>query len=495
LPLVRAAFSHGELSYAKVRAVTRVATAANEQELLELARACTAAQLERAVRAFRRVTTAEACELQEQAYLSVFWEPDGSLELRGRLAPEDGALLVRALEAMRDSLWKQRRGSAEPRPARQASNAEALVVLADAALAHRGDGRPAGERYQVVVHADESALSQDDGGCQLADGSALAPETARRLACDASLVRNGRRTRTIPPALRRALRARDSGCRFPGCEHRRFLDAHHLHHWARGGPTTLSNLVLLCRRHHRLVHEGGWQLDRRLRFHDPRGRPLPTVPSLPRGQPGELLDRHSELGIDATTYQPGDGRPMDVRARRGLPARDLAACRLAAYGLSQEQPRAQVLLVLRLLVGQADEPVAEDRAVELGHVGMVDLDEVAPRVAKVHLHLAARQLVELREAAALVEGARGGDAPEGLLEVVDLHPEVLAPVARLVGLVEVELEVPEPQPADGHAEVRRGEPVHPERLRPPALGRVDVGDRDAHVVQSQRAHAGTMIVR
>jgi hypothetical protein len=313
LRLVHAAFARGELSYAKVRALTRVASAENEEELLALARALTAAQLERAVRAYRRVTTAQARELQEDAYLSVFWDAHGSLEIHGRLAPEDGALLLRALDAMRDSLWKEGRGSAEPRPARQASNAEALVAVADAALAHDGEGRPGGERYQVVVHADAGVLSHDgEGGCELEDGSALAPETARRLACDASLVRNGRKTRTIPPALRRALRARDRGCRFPGCENRRFLDAHHLHHWARGGPTTLGNLVLLCRRHHRLVHEGGWHLDRRQRFYDPRGRPFPAVPPLPRGHPDQLLASNRDLRIDAATCEPGTGEPLHL---------------------------------------------------------------------------------------------------------------------------------------------------------------------------------------
>jgi hypothetical protein len=213
LPLTHAAFARGQLSYAKVRALTRVASAENEEELLELARVCTAAQLERAVRGYRRVTTEEARELQEEARLSVFWEPDGSLQIHGRLAPEDGALLLRALEAMRDDRFRQGCGSAEPRPARQASHAEALVAVAEAALAHPDEGRPAGERYQVVVHVDQGVLSDDGaGGCELEEGSALAPETARRLACDASLVRNGRKTRAIPPALRRALGARDRGC-------------------------------------------------------------------------------------------------------------------------------------------------------------------------------------------------------------------------------------------------------------------------------------------
>jgi hypothetical protein len=313
LPLIHAAFAHGELSYAKARALTRVATAENEEGLLRLSRVFTAAQLERAVRAYRRVTTKESRDLQEGAHLSVFWEDDGSLSIRGRLAPEDGALLLRALDAMRDTLWEQSRGSAEPRPTKQASNGEALVAVADAALAHAGDGRPAGERYQVVVHVDESVFSHDgEGGCELDDGSAVAPETARRLACDASVVRNGRKTRAIPPSMRRALRARDRGCRFPGCENRRFLDAHHVHHWARGGPTTMGNLLLLCRRHHRLVHEGGYRVDRDGRFSNPWRGQIPDVPRLPRGSPSDLLDRVGSLGIDAKTCDHGTGERMDL---------------------------------------------------------------------------------------------------------------------------------------------------------------------------------------
>ena len=225
----------------------------------------------------------------------------------------DGALLLRALDAMRDTQWNRERGSAEPRPARQASNAEALVAVAEAALAHPDGSRPGGERYQIVIHADEAALTRDGGGgCELEDGAALAPETARRLACDASTVRNGRKTRTIPPAMRRALRARDRGCQFPGCENRRFLDAHHVHHWARGGETTLANLVLLCRRHHRLLHEGGWHIDRRARFYDLRGHPHPAVPRLPRGHPDDLPERNRELRIDAGTCEPGTGDPLHL---------------------------------------------------------------------------------------------------------------------------------------------------------------------------------------
>ena len=96
----------------------------------------------------------------------------------------------------------------------------------------------------------------------------------------------GRKTRTIPPAIRRALNARDKGCRFPGCSFKRFVDGHHVKHWAHGGETKLSNLVTLCRFHHRLVHEGQVAIqtldDGAFRFVRPDGQtyespaPLPT---------------------------------------------------------------------------------------------------------------------------------------------------------------------------------------------------------------------------
>jgi hypothetical protein len=155
----------------------------------------------------------------------------------------------------------------------------------------------------VVVHVDERVLAADgEGGCELENGSALAPETARRLACDASVVRNGRKSRTIPPSMRRALRARDGGCRFPGCTERRFVDAHHIEHWACGGRTDMSNLVQLCRRHHRLVHEGGFRIRRgangTLAFHRPDGRLVLKAPRLRRGDRHELVARNRRAGVE-----------------------------------------------------------------------------------------------------------------------------------------------------------------------------------------------------
>lgn len=313
LPLTRAAFGRGAVSYAKVRALTRVATAESEEDLLQLGRVLTAAELERTVRCYRRLSTVEAREQLENAFLSVFWNPDGSLELHGRLAPEDGALLLRALEARRDLAWKDGGGSAEPRPTRQASRAEALVAVCEASLAYSGQGRSGAERYQVVVHADEQALTDDrDGDCELADGSPLAAETARRLGCDASVVRDGRRSRTIPSAIRRALQRRDRGCCFPGCENRRFVDAHHVEHWAQGGETTLDNLVLLCRRHHRAVHEGGYTVDREGRFFYPWGVEVVAAPVLPPGDSEQLIAGNNNPQLDEHSFHLSGSEEFDL---------------------------------------------------------------------------------------------------------------------------------------------------------------------------------------
>jgi Domain of unknown function (DUF222) len=322
LPLIREAFSRGELSYAKVRALTRVAEPDSEEELLELACHMTASQLERAVRAYRWVTAAEANDLHALAYVGYTWEEDGSLSLRARLAPEDGALVLRALEAARDRLQEREgedeSGSAKPR---RPTSAEAFVAMADMSLGDGRSDRSGGERYQVVVHVDAT-----DGKGILEDGSALADETARRLACDASVVEMveqdgvplsvGRKTRTIPPSIRRALQARDRRCRFPGCDNRRFLDAHHIQRWASGGETKVGNLVLLCGRHHRFVHEAGYSIDvladGTIEFRDPWGGPVAAAPRSHPGDADRLLEQNRSLEIDAETCESGDGDRMDL---------------------------------------------------------------------------------------------------------------------------------------------------------------------------------------
>ncbi len=373
LPQTSAAMRGGELSYAKARALTRVARPASEAALLEFARSCSAARLERKLRSWTSESRESEARSEERRHasrrFSVFPDEDGMYAVRGRLDPEVGAALMRAIEAASDALYLRERrareidGDGEVRRGRDGSRsrdwgdrpddvtpdqwrADAVGLLAERALAAGfADGPVSGsraERYQVVLHVEPAALrdvsaeawdrcdvsgdvsaetrgtsipardvsaetrgtsisardvsagtrdasipARDvsaetrnlpvDAGprplSRLADGTRLAAETARRLACDASVVvvarasdasgsrgdvrvlDVGRRTRTIPPALRRALDVRDGGCRYPGCGSR-FADGHHIEHWADGGETRLENLVLLCRRHHRAVHEG-----------------------------------------------------------------------------------------------------------------------------------------------------------------------------------------------------------------------------------------------
>jgi hypothetical protein len=358
LPAIRATFADGELCYSQVRALTRIATEETERDLIMVARHATAAQLDVVVRGYRSVLGYELGASRpehERRYVRCDHEEDGSLLIRARLPAEEGALLLTALEAGRDAIRAGRTdraaetgeqgadleaggdraaggaGSASaeathigdgreaPGGRASVSSADALVLMAETLLS-TGPAERGGDSYQVVVHVDAATLAATDdddgdgGPCRLEHGPALHPETARRLACDAGLVRIlerdgrplsvGRKTRTVPPALRRALNSRDPACRFPGCPQRRFLHAHHIDHWAHGGRTDLSNLVQLCSHHHRLVHDGGYRIERgprgTLRFHRPDGRAVPAIPQRSTGERRQVLLRNSQSGLDLT---------------------------------------------------------------------------------------------------------------------------------------------------------------------------------------------------
>ena len=545
LPKLSDAMRRGRISYSKVRAVTRVATPDNEDDLLYVCQAGTAAHVERIARAWRRIDrNAEQTEDRLRhagRELRTWVDENGMVVVRGRLTPEVGAALRRALEAACDQARRPpgsedggneevrgatagREGEAVgtsagtaadvERPTFEQRQADAIGTVAEAALAGGLDRGTAGDRYQVVLHVDAEALAaprdvpagtsgggasgtvpqascdrvpagtsasvvsgQDHGaggdrvpagtsaesaagsvpqvagdraGTSAADGDGNGPgaadrgtggepdrpphgcdhasemtatarpsrrraagpcpgarprtaasataasehpasaagdrrsdpapcarraapvatppapaagsqtvldeaggihgsaETARRLACDAATVTMrhgpggeildvGRRTRTISPALRRALAARDRRCRFPGCGNRR-CDAHHIEHWADGGRTALDNLVLLCRRHHRAVHEEGFRvtIDRTggVRFAHPDGRPLVEAPSPPAWtgpalQPTDDGLAAAGIEIDADTATPSwGGERLDLdyamrvlwRPRREPPA-------------------------------------------------------------------------------------------------------------------------------------------------------------------------------
>ncbi|MGI9629225.1 MAG: DUF222 domain-containing protein [Longimicrobiales bacterium] len=344
LPLTSEAMENGELSFTKVRALTRVAKPENEETLLEFARAGSAANLERMVRGWRvldRKSEITAEELRHRRRrLSAFVDEDGMVVVQGRLDPEAGALLMRALDQAGDVLFKED-SDVEPEHRR----ADAVGLICSQAM-KAGFGTKSGskaERYQVMLHVDEDTLRWDKepGQSELADGTRVSAETSRRISCDCSVVRVGkdengwvldvgRRTRTIPPSLRRALEARDRGCRFPGCGIR-YTDGHHVLHWADGGATSLRNVMLLCPRHHRAVHEGGLRVcmgkERNVVFFEHNGRALFDAPAT-KYATGELFPRkQSEAPGFGANRRFTPRRPLDSLAREHLPRHRLGAAR------------------------------------------------------------------------------------------------------------------------------------------------------------------------
>lgn len=226
------------------------------------------------------VSAAEAKRLHEGRSLSRSFREDGTGTLTVELPRAELELVLRALEHAARDLPE------DPSRSLFAKGADALVELARKALAGQ-TAAAAPDPYEVVVHVDASAL---DGRGGEAD---LPLPTVHRLTCDGAVVPVvdaadgtpldvGRRQRTVPTSLRRALFARDRHCTFPGCHHTQFLDAHHVQHWASGGPTSLDNLVVLCSTHHMLVHEGGFSMarhrDGRFYFVRPDGRPVEPPP-------------------------------------------------------------------------------------------------------------------------------------------------------------------------------------------------------------------------
>ena len=378
LPLISAAMQRGQVSCSKVRALTRVATPENEAALLDVALAGTAVHVEQVTRAWRRVDRAaeivETGRRHAHRELRAWTDDDGIVVIRGRLAPDVGAAVLRALDAASEQLRAEAADAPEedtPEVSAEQQRADALGRVAEAALVAKLDPGTAGDRYQVVLHVDTATLAADAdadrngvpagtpesgtehpayvpagtsrpadpandppprGAARVAHGQAVLEDagglrvstaTAQRLACDAGKVvvthgaggqalDVGRKTRTVPPALRRALAARDRRCRFPGCAARR-CDAHHVRHWAHGGATRLDNLVQLCRRHHRAVHEGGLRVTLddagAVRFTQADGRLLPEVPESPRWTGTALAPVDARL---ETTAPKWDGETLDL---------------------------------------------------------------------------------------------------------------------------------------------------------------------------------------
>ena len=346
LPLIAAAFETGELSYSKVRALTRVAEQGTEAELVEFARHATASQVERTVRAWRRADEVGSGRLADRRRFAWWTEDDGMVTVQVRMEAEHGAAFLAAIESLAERDARRER-AARKRPTSPVDGGpdhsevvplavtterrcRAMTQLAAAAAdADRRAGDP--PRREVVVVVDAAVLADDEaaGRAHLEGGPALSPAQARRLACDAAVtavvtdgaqvLAQGRARRYATRAQRRALLMRDGGCARPGCEETRVerLHAHHLRSWLSGGRTDVSNMVLLCDVDHGLVHD----LD--LRLSRPGGRLVAAAPDGQhlwqarddagrfRGTAGltELLTAADGL----PTAHPSDGERMDLQ--------------------------------------------------------------------------------------------------------------------------------------------------------------------------------------
>jgi len=346
LPKLQAGLAEGRLSYSKVRALTRIADSGNEDYLLNIATYGTAHHVEKLVSMFRRSVrlhdTEAARAVYENRELLVTYDEYGALIIKGRFPAEQGALILNALNRAMEQDFKNLPTAEEDREAVAADaapdcevsepstkprvrfatrRADGLAAIAETYMNNSENAGNTADRYQVVVHVtaggsaeekDERTAISDEvpslltAGASPEDPPAVTPhiengsqviaETAKRVACDCSVVpvkedyfgeplSIGRKSRSIPPSIRRALTIRDGGCRFPGCTHTRFVDGHHIQHWADGGETSLDNLVLLCRHHHRLVHEGGFSCSRtpsgEVVFADGENQPLKDSALLP----------------------------------------------------------------------------------------------------------------------------------------------------------------------------------------------------------------------
>jgi hypothetical protein len=349
LQLVDAAFAAGKLSYAKVRAITRVATPETEQDFLDIATHATASQIEKLTAAYRR-TRVDPSEppTNLRRFARRIDTASGMVRIEIQLPPEQANMVWEAMSAALDAGRSEAKNvsaetgtpteadvSAEtPREhidpvVLQAERADAMVNVAQAYLQHQP--RTLGSGYELVVMTTKDQLEHGPAGVGgfLRDGTPVPLHMARMLACDCTrvdvdmsgsgeILDVGRARRTIPSAIGRALWLRDGGCRVPGCGRKHHLHAHHIEAWADGGETSKSNLVLLCPSHHALVHEGQLFVavhDGKIEFRSAHGLKLHPAPR----RDGALAAvnhwlRTPELALDRRGTPLWDGSPLDLDA-------------------------------------------------------------------------------------------------------------------------------------------------------------------------------------
>ena len=313
LPKISTAFSKGTLSYSKVRALTRAATADNEESLLGFALTTTAARVEERCQQLRNASPGalEAVNRAHERRSLRVWRDTGrgTMTLSVELPLEAGELVCQALDKAVEASGQQ--GPEFEHESWNAQQADGLLTVAKSYLSGSPDSSAStADTYQVVIHVDQQTLTGGKGR------SDLAVESVKRLSCDGSVVpmvdgpggeplNVGRKQRTVPPALKRARWARDAGCTIPGGTHQRLVAAHHIRHRADGGATSLDNTMLLCSGHHRLVHEGGYEIRKnhggQWYFLRPDGRAIPRYGY----QPDDMLDEGRDTdGCGASAEAP-----------------------------------------------------------------------------------------------------------------------------------------------------------------------------------------------
>ena len=297
LPLIDAAFEQGELSYTKVRAMTRIATPANESFLLQIAEYGTAQQLECLVRKFRSLKQQELDNSEDTSEREIptcdwFEDDHNMVTFKIKLPSEDAQNIIKAINRIADELYKpeavtetetepQKNVSAETfldpgftkqafeneeKPTRSECRAKAFALLAEQTSA--------GNELLLHLQANPGNIDYKINGGPAAytdNNLSISPKALRRMTCDCKVTTAyedsnghildiGRKSRLIPTKLGRVIKQRDQGCRFPGCCQNKWTDVHHIQHWIDGGETKLDNLVTLCRRHHTQLHQGKYRI-------------------------------------------------------------------------------------------------------------------------------------------------------------------------------------------------------------------------------------------
>lgn len=263
LPAIAEAYAAGELSWDQLRVLTRYATPDTDEQLAEDAKGLSLRGIEmQARRARRKTASQEAAEMQDTSMK--MWRRQGVLHIRGEITGEPSVVIEKAIHRALDRQPTPPEGQPPIPFDRRLANA--LHEIASGFIA----ADPDPDRATVVLRTEADILRGERDGVGDLEGLEISSETVRRLCCDARVqevleiggvpIGLGHTRRTVDPTTRRQLIHRDGGCRFPGCERRRWIHAHHIRHWGDRGPTDLGNLVLLCSYHHQFVHEHGWTI-------------------------------------------------------------------------------------------------------------------------------------------------------------------------------------------------------------------------------------------